>query len=234
MLTPALNAYSPRFSAPRLPSSSVRRLNHSALSMTPARSSCSAMLPPSSSRTIMTTLSAASGPGLRDSFISQASAPTVASAPSSTKVRSPLTLERPIRRGLRGGCGGPGGAAAPSAGLVARPNRLTRGRGASPSPELSSPLMSLAVTALPPSLQTLVPRGAGRAGPRAQGKFSRRAAVAKQRIAAGLRSVQSRGRRATRWCRRIRTSWTAPRGSDACAPHAAQDRSPSRPRGCRD
>ncbi len=65
------------------------------------------MLPPSSSRTIMTTLSAGSGPGLRASFMSQASPPTVASAPRRTKVSNPLTLEsaypaRLARRPARG------------------------------------------------------------------------------------------------------------------------------------
>src|SRR5271163_1558914 len=99
----------------------------------------------------MTTLSASSGPGLRDSFNSQASAPTVASAPSSTNVSSPLMLEMPTRRGLRGGCGGPGGAPPLGADLLARPNKLTRGRGASPSPDSSSPLISPAATALTPS-----------------------------------------------------------------------------------
>ncbi len=76
MLTPALNSYSPRFSVLRLPSSSVRSVNQVELSMTPARSSWSAMLPPSSSRTMLTILSAVSGPGLRPSIISQATAPT--------------------------------------------------------------------------------------------------------------------------------------------------------------
>src|SRR5271163_1755262 len=109
------------------------------------------MPPPSSSRTIITVLSASSGPGLRDSLSSQASAPTVASAPSSTNVSSPLTLEMPGRLGLRGGWGGAGGTTPPGAGLLVRPNRLTRGWGASPSPESNSPLMSSTATALPPS-----------------------------------------------------------------------------------
>src|SRR5271154_5955969 len=97
----------------------------------------------SSSRVIMTTLSSASGPGLRASFMSQTSPPTVPSAPRRTKLSNPLRLDKPIRRGLRGGLAG-GGAGSFSLGFVARPNRLTRGRGASPSPESGSPLMSLA------------------------------------------------------------------------------------------
>ena len=105
------------------------------------------MLPPSSSRTICTTLSAASGPGLRASIISQASAPAAASAPSRTKVRNPLTLESSDRRGLRGGFGG-GLAGIVRRGLDRRGRTgLPAAGAASPSPESSSPLMSPAASA---------------------------------------------------------------------------------------
>ena len=193
------------------------------------------MLPASSSRTIMTTLSAASGPGPRASFISQTSAPTVPSAPSRTKVRSPLTLDSPSRRGLRGGRLG-GGAGSPSAGLLARLNRLTRGREAFPSPESWSALISSAASA--PSAADLavqIPRRAGSAGRGLQGKFSRPDDAGKHRIVPGACRLSSeRERPGTRLCRRTRTNWIAPPESAACARHGAQDRLRSRPKGCRD
>src|SRR6185437_14151766 len=142
------------------------------------------MLPRSSSLTIITTLSAASGPGLRASFISQASAPTVASAPRRTKVSNPLTLERPIGGGLRGGGVG-GGDGSPSAGLGARPNRLTRGRGASPSPGSWSALISPAASfALARRSCRPTPPG-GEPGRGAGPNSSRPGAAGKHRIAFG-------------------------------------------------
>ena len=148
------------------------------------------MPPPSSSRAMITTLSAASGPGSATSFMSQASAPTVASAPSNTKVKSPLKLDRPIRRGLRGGRDG-GGAGSFSAGLRARPNRLTRGRGAAPSPESWSPLMSVAASSPSPMMLPFKsPRGAASLT-RAWAELSRPGAAGKHQIALEpLRSVQ--------------------------------------------
>src|SRR5271155_3637381 len=143
------------------------------------------MLPPSSSRTITMTLSASSGPVLRDSFNSQASAPTVASAPSSTNVSSPLTLERPTRLGLRGGCGGGSGLARAAEQAHARLGSL-----AIAGIEFAAHVVCRYRTAAVDS-QVPSPRGAGRAGSQARAKFSRRRDAGKQRIAAGLRSVHS-------------------------------------------
>ena len=65
---PAGNRYSPRFSAPRWPSSSAMIENSTELSMTPAFSSWSAIGPSSSSRVSTTTLSSRerSGAALRE------------------------------------------------------------------------------------------------------------------------------------------------------------------------
>ena len=159
MLTPALNSYSPRLNELRLPSSRVRTLNHIALSMTPARSSWSAMLPPSSSRTMLTILSAASGPAFLESIISHAIAPTATSAPIRTKVRRPLRLESVERRGFFGSFRPgslPGGGATLNggAGSRARPKKLAR-RLPLPSPALLSPLMLAAgLRLMPPPVIT--------------------------------------------------------------------------------
>ncbi len=155
MLTPALNSYSPRFSTLRLPSSKVSRLNRVALSITPARSSCSAMLPPSSSRTILTILSAVSGPGFLASIISQATAPIARKAPTRTKVRNPLTVERVERRGGFGSFPSGDGALGSEDGLRARPKRLARGRGSFP---LDCPLILSPASRLMPSRRPLQAR----------------------------------------------------------------------------
>src|SRR6201987_4188714 len=145
------------------------------------------MLAAASSRAILTTLSSASGPGLRASFMSQASAPTVASAPSSRKVSSPLTLDRPIRRGLRGGWVG-GGTGSVCAALLPRPNKLTRGRGPSPSPESGSPLMLFAACSLSLVLQFKFRAEDGYARRRSPAELSRPAVPGEQGIAPSLLS----------------------------------------------
>src|SRR5271155_2573242 len=60
------------------------------------------MGPSSSSRSISTTLSAASGPILRSSTIAAANATRPMTAPISTKERNALRLDRPVLRGRRG------------------------------------------------------------------------------------------------------------------------------------
>ncbi len=114
-------------------------MNQLELSMTPARSSWSAMLPPSSSRTMLTILSVVRGPGLRASTMSQATEATAITAPIRTKDRNALSDESSDRRGFFGFfCCGRSGAT--GAGPLARRNRLARGRGGSP-PSVGGALM---------------------------------------------------------------------------------------------
>ena len=231
MLTPALNSYSPRLSELRLPSSRVSSVNQVALSMTPARSSWSAMLPPSSSRTMLTILSAVRGPGLRASIISQATAPSAIERADQDESQERAQATRAVdRRGFFGflGCGG----------RSVRDRRRSGSRGETGSLAPAGARRhrwGCAHAAAARSYDSLKrARGLRNSALARADRLYMTAHVDERRFADEPPLTPTRGKGSKRWCRRSRTNWTARPGSAACARRAAQGRSRSRPKDCRD